>query len=55
MKKDTRNVVNNQQSDWAFKMDGVLHNVSQSHVYDMTAKNVVLRALDGYNGNIILT
>lgn len=53
MKKDTRNVVNNQQSDWAFKMDGVLHNVSQSHVYDMTAKNVVLRALDGYNGTVM--
>ncbi|KAK1173770.1 kinesin-like protein KIF9 isoform X1 [Acipenser oxyrinchus oxyrinchus] len=53
MKKDTRNVVNNQQSDWAFKMDGVLHNVSQSHVYEMTAKNVVLRALDGYNGTVM--
>ncbi|XP_041103567.1 kinesin-like protein KIF9 isoform X2 [Polyodon spathula] len=53
MKKDTRSVVNNQQCDWAFKMDGVLHNVSQSHVYDMTAKNVVLRALDGYNGTVM--
>nr|KAF6270329.1 kinesin family member 9 [Pipistrellus kuhlii] len=51
LKKDTRRgVVNNQQTDWSFKLDGVLHDASQELVYDTVAKAVVAQALDGYNG-----
>ncbi|XP_070247236.1 kinesin-like protein KIF9 isoform X4 [Myotis yumanensis] len=52
LKKDTRRgVVNNQQTDWSFKLDGVLHDASQDLVYETVAKDVVSQALDGYNGN----
>nr|XP_013015660.1 kinesin-like protein KIF9 isoform X3 [Cavia porcellus] len=54
LKKDTRKgVVNNQQTDWSFKLDGVLHNASQDLVYETVAKDVVSQALDGYNGTIM--
>nr|XP_035963612.1 kinesin-like protein KIF9 isoform X11 [Halichoerus grypus] len=51
LKKDLqRGVVNNKQTDWSFKLDGVLHNASQDLVYETVAKDVVAQALDGYNG-----
>ncbi|XP_006893095.1 PREDICTED: kinesin-like protein KIF9 [Elephantulus edwardii] len=54
LKKDTRKgVVNNQQTDWSFKLDGVLHDASQDLVYETVAKDVVSRALEGYNGTIM--
>nr|XP_031326057.1 kinesin-like protein KIF9 isoform X1 [Camelus dromedarius] len=54
LKKDTRRgVVNNQQTDWSFKLDGVLHDASQDLVYETVAKDVVSQALDGYNGTIM--
>ncbi|EDL09012.1 kinesin family member 9 [Mus musculus] len=54
LKKDTRRgVVNNQQTDWSFKLDGVLHNASQDLVYETVAKDAVSQALDGYNGTIM--
>ncbi|XP_056661173.1 kinesin-like protein KIF9 isoform X3 [Monodelphis domestica] len=54
IKKDTRKgIVNNQQTDWSFKLDGVLHDASQDNVYDTVAKEVVAQALDGYNGTIM--
>ncbi|XP_066207994.1 kinesin-like protein KIF9 isoform X1 [Saccopteryx leptura] len=54
LKKDTRRgVVNNQQTDWSFKLDGVLHNASQDLVYETVAKDVVSQALSGYNGTIM--
>uniref|UniRef100_A0A2K5DPD4 Kinesin motor domain-containing protein n=1 Tax=Aotus nancymaae TaxID=37293 RepID=A0A2K5DPD4_AOTNA len=46
-------VVNNQQADWSFKLDGVLHDASQDLVYETVAKGVVSQALDGYNGKLI--
>ncbi|GAB1294729.1 Kinesin-like protein KIF9 [Apodemus speciosus] len=53
LKKDTRRgVVNNQQTDWSFKLDGVLHDASQDLVYETVAKDAVSQALDGYNGGI---
>ncbi|KAM5314708.1 kinesin-like protein KIF9 isoform 3-T5 [Glossophaga mutica] len=53
-KKDTRRgVVNNQQTDWSFRLDGVLHDASQDLVYETVAKDVVSQALDGYNGTIM--
>ncbi|XP_031199894.1 kinesin-like protein KIF9 isoform X2 [Mastomys coucha] len=54
LKKDTRKgVVNNQQTDWSFKLDGVLHDASQDLVYETVAKEAVSQALDGYNGTIM--
>nr|XP_042716431.1 kinesin-like protein KIF9 isoform X6 [Chrysemys picta bellii] len=48
-----KGVVNNKQTDWSFKLDGVLHNASQDSVYDAVARDLVSQALDGYNGTIM--
>ncbi|XP_035312918.1 kinesin-like protein KIF9 isoform X1 [Cricetulus griseus] len=54
LKKNTRRgVVNNQQTDWSFKLDGVLHDATQDLVYETVAKDAVSQALDGYNGTIM--
>ncbi|XP_056374702.1 kinesin-like protein KIF9 [Hyla sarda] len=54
LRKDEKlGVVNNKRYDWSFKVDGILHNASQSSVYDTVAKSVVSRALQGYNGTIM--
>ncbi|NWV39325.1 KIF9 protein, partial [Grantiella picta] len=45
--------VNNTQTDWSFKLDGLLHNASQELVYETVAKDVVSKALRGYNGTIM--
>uniref|UniRef100_A0A674HRL8 Kinesin motor domain-containing protein n=1 Tax=Taeniopygia guttata TaxID=59729 RepID=A0A674HRL8_TAEGU len=45
--------VNNSQTDWSFKLDGLLHNTSQEMVYETVAKGLVSRALQGYNGTIM--
>uniref|UniRef100_A0A674IWD1 Kinesin motor domain-containing protein n=1 Tax=Terrapene triunguis TaxID=2587831 RepID=A0A674IWD1_9SAUR len=49
-----KGVVNNKQTDWSFKLDGVLHNASQDSVYDAVARDLVSQALDGYNGNFLI-
>ncbi|NXP65876.1 KIF9 protein, partial [Chloropsis cyanopogon] len=46
-------VVNNTQTDWSFKLDGLLHNTSQEMVYETVAKDLVSKALQGYNGTIM--
>ncbi|NXM18115.1 KIF9 protein, partial [Ploceus nigricollis] len=46
-------IVNNSQTDWSFKLDGLLHNTSQEMVYETVAKNLVSKALQGYNGTIM--
>ncbi|XP_037985180.1 LOW QUALITY PROTEIN: kinesin-like protein KIF9 [Motacilla alba alba] len=46
-------VVNNSQTDWSFKLDGLLHNTSQEVVYETVAKDLVSKALQGYNGTIM--
>ncbi|NXG15748.1 KIF9 protein, partial [Grallaria varia] len=46
-------LVNNSCTDWAFRMDGLLHNISQDHVYQAVAKDLVAEALRGYNGTIM--
>ncbi|NWV25386.1 KIF9 protein, partial [Origma solitaria] len=45
--------VNNTQTDWSFKLDGLLHNASQELVYETVAKDLVSKALQGYNGTIM--
>lgn len=45
--------VNNQVTDWSFKVDGILHNVSQGETFDSVAKDMSNKALDGYNGTVL--
>ncbi|OPJ85419.1 hypothetical protein AV530_019752 [Patagioenas fasciata monilis] len=55
IKKDARKgVVNNTQTDWSFRLDGVLHNTSQELAYETVAQKLVSQALCGYNGNLSL-
>ncbi|XP_077160545.1 kinesin-like protein KIF9 isoform X1 [Paroedura picta] len=49
----SKGVVNNKQTDWSFKLDGILHHAAQDLVYDVVARDLVSQALDGYNGTII--
>ncbi|NWX16162.1 KIF9 protein, partial [Aegotheles bennettii] len=54
IKKDTKKgVVNNQRTEWSFRLDGVLHNASQELAYETLAEKVVSEALIGYNGTIM--
>ncbi|NWY71389.1 KIF9 protein, partial [Erithacus rubecula] len=46
-------VVNNTQTDWSFKLDGLLHNTPQEMVYETVAKDLVTKALQGYNGTVM--
>lgn len=55
-KRDTkRGVVNNQLCAWSFRLSGVLHDVSQENVYNTVAHDVVIGALEGYNGQFFLS
>ncbi|XP_042658188.1 kinesin-like protein KIF9 isoform X4 [Tyto alba] len=54
IKKDAKKgVVNNKQTDWSFRLDGVLHNTSQELAYETVARKLVSEALIGYNGTIM--
>ncbi|NXX14909.1 KIF9 protein, partial [Podargus strigoides] len=54
IKKDAKKgIVNNRQTDWSFRLDGVLHNTSQELVYETVVKKLVSEALIGYNGTIM--
>ncbi|XP_013225759.2 kinesin-like protein KIF9 isoform X1 [Columba livia] len=54
IKKDARKgVVNNTQTDWSFRLDGVLHSTSQELAYETVAQKLVSEALSGYNGTIM--
>ncbi|XP_049655234.1 kinesin-like protein KIF9 isoform X2 [Accipiter gentilis] len=54
IRKDAKKgVVNNRQTDWSFRLDGVLHNASQELAYETVAKKLVSEALIGYNGTIM--
>ncbi|KGL79596.1 Kinesin-like KIF9, partial [Tinamus guttatus] len=54
LKKDAKQgVVNNRQTEWCFRLDGVLHNASQDLAYETVAEKLVSEALNGYNGTIM--
>ncbi|NWI18568.1 KIF9 protein, partial [Crypturellus soui] len=54
LKKDAKQgVVNNRQTEWCFRLDGVLHNASQDLAYETIAAKLVSEALNGYNGTIM--
>ncbi|KAF4089757.1 hypothetical protein AMELA_G00069680 [Ameiurus melas] len=48
-----KGVLNNQMSSRSFRLNGVLHNISQEDVYRQVAHSVVLGALEGYNGTVM--
>ncbi|XP_067887611.1 kinesin-like protein KIF9 isoform X2 [Heterodontus francisci] len=48
-----KDVVNNQHSDWSFKVDGILHNASQDAVYKAVARNVVSSTINGFSSTIM--
>ncbi|XP_048452121.1 kinesin-like protein KIF9 [Rhincodon typus] len=48
-----KDVVNNQHSDWSFKVDGILHNAPQDVVYKAVAKNVVSSTINGFSSTIM--
>ncbi|KAL2914024.1 hypothetical protein HK105_206469 [Polyrhizophydium stewartii] len=45
--------INNQQENWDFKFDNILHNASQEVVYDECGSSIVRSLLDGYNGTVM--
>ncbi|KAI7814913.1 putative kinesin-like protein KIF9, partial [Triplophysa rosa] len=53
-RKDSKKGMSNiQLNSWLFKLNGVLHNVSQEEVYDCVAQSVVLGAFEGFNGTVM--
>lgn len=51
--KQKGQAVNNQQENWNFKLDRILHNASQEVVFDIAARDILNSVLDGYNGTIL--
>lgn len=45
--------INNQQENWDFKFDNILHNASQENVYDDCGSPIIKGLLEGYNGTIL--
>lgn len=52
-KDSSQGIINNQQEDWKFKFDEILHNSSQEAVYDSMARQLVQSVVQGYNGTIL--
>ncbi|KAJ3110306.1 Kinesin-like protein kif9 [Phlyctochytrium bullatum] len=42
--------INNQQENWDFRFDNILHNCSQEKVYEDCARGIVKSVVEGYNG-----
>mmetsp|Transcript_108318 Transcript_108318/g.187099 ORF Transcript_108318/g.187099 Transcript_108318/m.187099 type:complete len:745 (-) Transcript_108318:746-2980(-) len=45
--------VNNQQEDFTYKYDRVMHNVTQEAIYNQVGSGIVRSVLDGYNGTAL--
>ena len=52
-KDSSQGIINNQQEDWKFKFDEILHNSSQEAVYDSMARQLVQSVVQGYNGTVL--
>ena len=48
-----KGVINNQEENWTFKFDKILHNASQEDVYDYCTKQAVHKVVGGFNGTIL--
>mmetsp|Transcript_16565 Transcript_16565/g.23255 ORF Transcript_16565/g.23255 Transcript_16565/m.23255 type:complete len:736 (-) Transcript_16565:54-2261(-) len=53
MEKAKGQAINNQQENWNFKLDKILHNASQEAVFDIAARDIVDSVMEGYNGTIL--
>lgn len=49
-KKKENDYVNNQQENFTYKYDGILHNAAQESIYNQVGQGIVRSVLDGYNG-----
>jgi kinesin family protein 6/9 len=49
-KNEDGGYINNQQENWDFRFDNILHNSSQEVVYEECGQPIVKGLLDGYNG-----
>ncbi|KAJ3043428.1 Kinesin-like protein kif9 [Rhizophlyctis rosea] len=52
-KNEEGGYINNQQEDWDFRFDSILHNASQETVYEECAAPIIKSLLEGYNGTIM--
>eukprot|EP00667_Euglena_gracilis_P003068 EG_transcript_3077 len=52
-RKRKEDYVNNQQEDFSFKYDGILHNASQEAVHAQIGQGIVQSVLDGYNATAL--
>jgi len=53
LSKSKGQAINNQQENWNFKLDRILHNASQEMVFDVAARDIVNNVIEGYNGTIL--
>jgi kinesin family protein 6/9 len=47
-----KGLINNQKESWNFKFDKILHNVSQEEVFEYSCKEIIGKAIEGFNGTI---
>ena len=52
-KNESMGYVNHQQEHWQFQFDKILLNTSQEFVFDITCKDILRSALDGFSGTVI--
>lgn len=52
-KDASRGIINHQQENWQFNFDKILLNTSQEVVFNLTAKDIISGALEGYSGTVI--
>jgi len=52
-KDEAQGYVNHQQENWPFQFHKILNNVSQDVVFDLTCKDIISSALDGFSGTVI--
>ncbi|KAI8614007.1 P-loop containing nucleoside triphosphate hydrolase protein [Chytriomyces sp. MP71] len=45
--------INNQQENWDFRFDNILHNASQEKVYDECGASIIKSVMEGYHGTIM--
>lgn len=52
-KNDDWGYINNQQENWDFRFDNIMHNASQESIYEECGEEIVRGVLGGYNGTIL--
>jgi kinesin family protein 6/9 len=51
-KLEEKGIINNQKESWNFKFHKILHNVSQEEVFEYCAKEIIQKAIEGFNGTV---